>query len=143
MKFYFFIIVFLTFSCAKPHYVDDKKIIKQEEVKTCDLYFKENELCLFSKWEVFPNESQFGQMKLTFTERNDDRVLVTPKYHFEMILWMPSMGHGSSPVSITPISKGVFRASEIFFIMPGAWEIRFQLKDEGKIVEEVIQNITI
>jgi len=69
MKFFPFFIIFLALSCAQPHYVDEKKIVNQVQVKTCDLYFKQSDLCLFSKWEVFPNESQFGQMKLSFTEK--------------------------------------------------------------------------
>lgn len=49
-------------------------------------------------------------------------------------LWMPSMGHGSSPVQIERIANGkgtfdtaVFRVSKMNFIMEGEWEVRVTL----------------
>lgn len=49
-------------------------------------------------------------------------------------LWMPSMGHGSSPVQLDRIAnaKGnfdtaVYRVSKMNFIMEGEWEVRVTL----------------
>lgn len=53
------------------------------------------------------------------------------------------MGHGSSPVTITLIEDGIYKANDIFFIMQGPWEVRYQVKDGDKVVEEIIQDITI
>ena len=45
---------------------------------------------------------------------------------FGVKLWMPGMG-GSFPVTLEKIADGVFLASEVFFTMPGYWDIHFQV----------------
>lgn len=52
-------------------------------------------------------------------------------------LWMPSMNHGSMPVTIEKVSNGVYEAREIFFTMPGEWDIHFQHHKDGELFEEV------
>jgi hypothetical protein len=41
-------------------------------------------------------------------------------------LWMPSMGHGSSPTTVTRTGPHSWRVDRVFFLMPGPWEIRFK-----------------
>jgi hypothetical protein len=55
-----------------------------------------------------------------------------------VVLWMPSMGHGSSPVSVAKIDVGTYRASQVFFTMPGDWEIRIQRLVNGAVVEQAV-----
>ncbi|RKH04257.1 hypothetical protein D7Y13_31240 [Corallococcus praedator] len=44
--------------------------------------------------------------------------------------WMPAMGHGISDTPrITERGPGDFEVSELDLFMPGAWELRFTLKD--------------
>ncbi|RZA07636.1 MAG: hypothetical protein EOP11_07140 [Proteobacteria bacterium] len=50
---------------------------------------------------------------------------------FKVVPFMPAMGHGSSPTKLEPIASGTYRVSKIFFTMPGAWEIRVQVKFPG------------
>ncbi len=50
--------------------------------------------------------------------------------NFEVYLWMPSMGHGSSPVKVNRISAGIYEITDVYFIMEGDWEIRIKL-DNG------------
>lgn len=143
MKICFLFICFIFVSCSKPHYIGHSES-KIENVSTrCGIIFKGEQLCLETKWEHYPSESDFGSMLLTFTEENDPNRTISPVHDPHILLWMPSMGHGSSPVTMTLVEDGIYRASEIFFIMPGPWEIRYQLKDGSRVVEEVIQKITI
>ena len=51
-----------------------------------------------------------------------------------LILWMPSMGHGSSPTRVERLDTGTYRASEVFFVMPGEWELKFEASDAGQAV---------
>ena len=46
-------------------------------------------------------------------------------------------GHGSFPVTLEKIADGVFLASEVFFSMPGYWDIHFQVFDGDELKEEV------
>lgn len=58
-------------------------------------------------------------------------------------LWMPSMGHGSSPVKIHKVSQGEYEVSDAYFIMGGKWEIYFQLLNNKDVVDEVILPISL
>jgi hypothetical protein len=57
-----------------------------------------------------------------------------PAGTFTAELWMPAMGHGSSPVTIEraldgqgrPV-PGAFRVSRMYFLMEGGWEVRVTL----------------
>lgn len=42
-------------------------------------------------------------------------------------LWMPSMGHGTSPVSLAPVSNGCTAIRDINLLMQGVWELRIKL----------------
>ena len=140
------ILIFISFiylSCSKPNYIGNGESQVENISTRCEYVFKDEQLCLETNWETLPSESEYGSMLLTFTDQDDPTRIISPKHDPHIVLWMPSMGHGSSPVTMTLIQDGVYRASEIFFIMPGLWEIRFQLKDGSRIVEEVIQKITI
>ena len=107
------------------------------------MHFKTESLCLKATWDSLPTESTFGSMTLTFTDKSNPERIISPHRAPFILLWMPSMGHGSSPVTITLIEDGIYKADDIFFIMPGPWEIRYQIKDGDKVVEEIIQEITI
>jgi hypothetical protein len=50
-------------------------------------------------------------------------------------LWMPSMGHGSSPVALYPQANGCTVIRNINFMMPGDWQVRVRMQNEdsGKI----------
>jgi hypothetical protein len=109
----------------------------------CGLLFSSEDVCLKTVWIQKPSESTYGEMNLSFVDRYDDTRFIDPTNEPYILLWMPSMGHGSSPVKMERTDVGRFKASEIFFIMPGPWEIRYQLKDGSNVVEEKVQKITI
>ena len=44
-------------------------------------------------------------------------------------LWMPDMGHGSSPTTLEMAGDSCLRVKKINFMMPGLWELRIQFKD--------------
>lgn len=46
-------------------------------------------------------------------------------------LWMPSMGHGSSPVTVTQKSPVHFKVSDANFIMAGDWVVRVKFEWKG------------
>lgn len=57
---------------------------------------------------------------------------------FSVDLWMPSMGHGSSPVVIKKLGTGIYDVSEVYFIMDGDWQLRLRLKNGSTLIEEII-----
>ena len=77
------------------------------------------------QWEVGPrayDESIFV-LKLVSSDGSPADLETLP----EAQLWMPSMGHGSSPTSVEKVSKGVYRVISVYFLMTGAWELRIKV----------------
>ncbi len=57
-----------------------------------------------------------------------------------MRLWMPDMGHGSSPTTVERlrddqgvIVPGAYRIRAVYFIMPGLWEMIFEIQQGGEV----------
>jgi hypothetical protein len=44
-------------------------------------------------------------------------------------LWMPDMGHGSSPTTLVPQDNQCTRVERLDFLMSGLWELRVTLLD--------------
>jgi hypothetical protein len=105
----------------------------------CDFYFKTQNLCASLDWIKTPSSDEAGSFKLYFWDKNQGTaqqpVFLNPDGQVLVKLFMPSMGHGSSPVSVTQAQtasgdpfEGVFDVKNVFFVMPGAWEIRILFK---------------
>lgn len=138
--------------CAKPTYINSndtgKKNTEQKQGATtydCSLKWNSKNYCLSWSWKKKPTEEDYGSMILrvyqlsaldNFAEPVDLNSIP------QVILWMPSMNHGSSPTTVKRISIGTFQVDDVFFTMPGKWEIRFRLLD-GDSVDEVIDPISI
>ena len=144
MRFLLLLLFPLLFSCAKSNYVTTDDLQKQLDAVSgnSNLQFEEEKLFLTMKWEVFPTEESLGSFIMKFHDRDNPDILISPLLTPAVILWMPSMGHGSSPVTIHLISEGTYRVSDVFFTMPGLWDIRFQLKNGSDIIEQQILQIT-
>lgn len=132
-----FIISILILKCANPNYQEASNSIKRQQLQGCQIDFRTENICGFSLWQIMPTESRIGQFKLILSPGIEENL------ELDVYLWMPSMSHGSSPVKVKKISETEFIITEVFFIMPGEWEIRYQLKIDEQVIDEAIQNITI
>ena len=132
-------------ACAKPHYVStsDLKDQNTQTQTSCPYYFEEERLCLSLTWITYPSEETLGEFMMRFYAEDKPDEFVTPHLSPAVKLWMPSMGHGSSPVVITQTAPGTYRVSDVYFIMLGLWEIRLQLKNNNEVIEEKIQKINL
>jgi hypothetical protein len=89
-------------------------------------------------WEKLPTEDGFGSFFFRTFRRNPDGTTTFEDIeNLAITLWMPSMGHGSSPVTIDHLGLGDYRASKVFFSMRGEWEIRFQIKTGQNVQDQV------
>lgn len=85
------------------------------------------EVCAELSWKVGPSTKVENKALLLFKNiRTKEIVSVTSG--LQAYLWMPGMGHGSSPIRIDYLDEGVVMLSTIHFIMPGEWELRLQLQ---------------
>lgn len=139
--------------CAKPNYVPSTQEQTREQQSNqeknsgkCTVQFKNSGVCLDWSWEKIPSETETGSFSFkTYRLENAQAMPVFVDLQFtpKVVLWMPSMSHGSSPVRTQIEGVGKYKALDVFFIMPGEWEIKFQIKDGNQIYDEAIVSTTI
>ncbi len=81
-----------------------------------------------------------NELILDFTV-NDQHVEVEQEISID--LWMPDHGHGSYPVKIKKLSIGRYLVSDIFFVMPGKWQVRIDLRKDGEQVDRAIWELML
>lgn len=140
-------------ACAKPKYAtvatDPQKATEDGSgdgttATDCKIKFEKSGLCLEWSWEHQPGDSDFGIL-IFKTSR-----LVNGNLQAEdlsgtaaLVLWMPSMGHGSSPTTVTRTAVGTYRATRVYFVMPGAWDLHFQNKSTDKVIDEAVISLIL
>lgn len=105
------------------------------------LSFKEGKLSIFASFIKSPTMDEDSVLALEAIDLSSRQPAVfTDKIDVE--LWMPSMGHGSSPTQVVPMMDsdarplaGMYLVTNVFFIMPGDWEVRVTLTDSQGRVE--------
>ena len=151
-------IVLLSFACNSP-ILDHKAAppvstpLQVKDTTGCALEFKKIDLCVSLTWEHKPSGDEKGEFTLHFwkkSEGTEHGPYVTPSLKVAVKLFMPSMGHGSSPVKIAAKTDaggtaipGVFSVTEVFFVMEGKWQIQIQLKDGTDVQDQVINDIDV
>ncbi|MFM6929244.1 MAG: FixH family protein [Bdellovibrio sp.] len=148
MKIFFLTSLLLLSACARPDYINPSEIngAQNSTHQRCPLNFTQSGLCASVTWTqgpVSPAESEFILKFWDADKGADNGPYVDPIKTLSVILWMPSMGHGSSPVTIEKIETGVFRVRRVYFIMPGEWEIRTFLKNGATVVDQATVNLTL
>jgi hypothetical protein len=140
--------IFLTLifsACAQPKYITESSLENtdsetvQETKIDCSLTFARSGLCLYWYWEKKTTSIDKGSLIFKTYELNtldQTPVEVDHEQIPNLILWMPSMGHGSSPTKVDRLDVGTYRASNVFFIMPGEWELKFQIQSGTEITDE-------
>lgn len=133
--------VFSGTACAHPNYQSQQEGsgLQKTTNPSCELKMPISQFCVNLVWEKVPTDTEKGVFTLQFSlNEAATELLQAPS----VVLWMPSMGHGSSPVTVNPVDKGLYRISDVYFVMPGEWEIRIQIKDQNGQVDQVVKKIT-
>jgi hypothetical protein len=114
---------------------------------SCPLAFPKEGLCASIVWGEAPNSAEENKFTLSFFNPQVGTAaagpFVKPVQTVFVFLWMPKMGHGSSPVTIDVASDGVYNLSRVYFIMQGDWQVRVQLRAGQALVDEAAQNISV
>lgn len=141
----FLLLIFmLASSCAKPKYVNEivsgtgENSGQEAQTGSCEIQFSTSSLCLLWYWKLKPtSESEGTFIFKTYRLNNLDQTPVETDLIGlpEVVLWMPSMGHGSTPTRVERLDVGTYRVSQVFFIMPGEWDIRFQVKNQQQVLD--------
>lgn len=143
-------LIFVLISCAQPKYVQENKAGSDfedgQQKMSCDTRFKTSGYCVAWAWEQKPLARERGSFIFKVYRASlldGSAVMVDLPITPEVILWMPSMGHGSTAVKVERVDIGGYRASEVLFVMPGEWEIKFQVKEGSSIQDEAVVALTI
>lgn len=140
----------LVFGCARPNYESVQNLngwgtTTNQKVSDCQIRFQSSGLCLLWSWEELPTAKVAGVLQFKVVRANaldDSPMPVDSEFTPSVLLWMPDMGHGSSPTNTTRVDVGSYRVTNVFFIMPGQWEIRFQIKDGEILKDEAVAIFT-
>jgi hypothetical protein len=141
---YLLVFLFLT-ACAERKYLtagDNGGAggDKEQKLELCLAKFTSGH-CLSLAWEKMPTEDDVGSFLFkTFRPNKADGSMVVETLPgvVAVVLLMPSMGHGSSPVFVDQLDTGTYRARRVFFNMKGEWEIRVQINNGGLINEAIL-----
>lgn len=130
--------VFLATACARPDYISRDEL-NPSQADDCALTFTNSQLCLTVTWLNGPTVSGSSDFEVRFWDKNTGNKngpYVNPPGTLGVLLWMPSMSHGSAPVTITPLAPGEFKVTNVYFIMPKDWEVRFSLENNGQVTDQ-------
>src|SRR6185369_5284843 len=117
---------------------------KLDTVTKCDVAFNEFGLCGTIFWSERPKVNQKNEFLIKFwnaSSATSDGPYENLPGPVSLTVWMPSMGHGSSSdikLSVDSSGKaltGVYQVSEVYFTMPGRWEIWVQVKRGETVVK--------
>ncbi len=120
----------------------------------CPIEFAVSKLCAAIEWVKNPSEEEKGEFTVKFWKKGEGSQaagpFVDPGYAVGVKLWMPDMGHGSSPVKIRKAvsatgeeSVGIYSVTEVYFVMGGDWEIWVILKQGTATIEKAKIDIKI
>jgi len=138
-KIVFFLIIFTLAGCGKSPLLN--KVGKNlNEVKGGSLLseqFPKIQIGFSMDWIVSPALDELSSFELKL-ERE-----LTPSQHLNVYLWMPEMGHGSSPVEVQQINSTNYIFSELAFIMPGLWVLHVEVLENNQVLDQWQKSITL
>lgn len=125
-------------ACANPDYVQKKSTV-QNQSEQCDVYFEKLTACGKIVWKSNLSTTEDAPFELQIVSAEEPKNLeILKSADLKVVLWMPSMGHGSSPTEVVKKSDMSYDVSRVYFIMNGQWEIRFQFMSRGIVPNQVI-----
>ena|GEM_PF-655190 len=130
------LMIFFLASCGDSPFLEDEE---GQEVQGTNLLSQQ--LSLNSGIQISPywasGPTIASESKISFLILDKDSRPINEQLDIRVKLWMPTMGHGSFPVTIKYHGLGLYQATDVFFTMPGYWDIHFQLFENGVFVEEL------
>lgn len=96
--------------------------------------FRSGALLAHLFWLQGPASQGESVLRVEWTDAHQHPV--EPGRPFDVSIWMPEMGHGSSPTQLRRVLDphgdvlvGSYDVAAMYFVMTGTWEVRFSLAD--------------
>ena len=88
-------------------------------------------------WIVAPSLDELSAFDLTLEKE------LKPGQSITAYIWMPEMGHGSSPIEIKILASTEIQFTELAFIMPGFWVLHLEIIENNKVIDQWQSPITL
>ncbi|NOT80011.1 MAG: hypothetical protein HOP07_13535 [Bacteriovoracaceae bacterium] len=88
-------------------------------------------------WKTPPSLEELGVFEIELKEP------LAPNLSINAFIWMPEMGHGSSPIEVIKSSDLNYVFSEVAFIMPGLWVLHVEILENNKVVDKWQKSIVL
>ncbi len=88
-------------------------------------------------WQTSPSLEELGVFEIELKTPLDTNQTLNA------FIWMPEMGHGSSPIEISKTSLTNYLFSEVAFIMPGLWVLHIELLENNQVVDKWQKSIVL
>ena len=138
-KIVFFLIIFTLAGCGKSPLLNkvDKNLNAVTGGSLLSEQFPKLQIGFSMDWIVSPALDELSTFELKL-ERE-----LTPSQHLNVYLWMPEMGHGSSPVEVQQNNSTNYVFSELAFIMPGLWVLHVEILENNQVLDQWQKSITL
>lgn len=133
MRYFALIIIIMTFAaCGKSPLFNkiSKNITEISGNAALNEKFPSKNINFILIWKSPPGLEELGVFEIELTKP------MAPELTLDAFIWMPEMGHGSSPIVITKSTDLNYIFSEIAFIMPGLWVLHVEIKENNKVVDK-------
>ena len=125
--------VFILAAAMMSASISSSAFAQTADTRSAALKFQEGHLKAELTWvSPAPVTGPESKLQVQWLNENDEPVDIDGD--FKVLLWMPAMGHGSSPTKVGKQSGvGSYLVNKIYFTMPGEWEVRLtlRLKDQN------------
>ena len=129
----------LFLSCGKPpilNKLENNKNDSNEQIFTGE-YFPKEKINFRLSWTIKPTLENLSSFSLKLSKPLSESQTINT------YIWMPDMGHGSSPIEISQLNTTDFIMSEIAVVMPGLWIIHIEILDNNQVIDKWQKSIVL
>lgn len=138
-KIILFLLTLVLMSCGKSPLLNK---VKKDSIEISggillSEQFPNEKLGFTLNWVVSPDLVNLSSFDLKLARPLD------PNQNLNIYIWMPDMGHGSSPVEIKQMNATDYFISDIAFIMPGLWILHIEILENNQVIDQWQKSITL
>lgn len=113
---------------------------------SCPIEFAVTQHCASVEWTAGPSISTNNAYTLRVWKKGGSPTgpFEAPGAILTVAPWMPSMGHGTTPTTVTTQAPGVYAISRINFAMGGDWQLQHHVKNaSGATIETSSYDLSV